>query len=120
MFFYINVTNILYNHVAPGFVKSNDTLPPTKDTDGVMALVDPISKVEKSVYCTLEPFHTDITSPDLALDPDDIVYLQNKEVNDPVTLVSILTPAPLAELILLFASKVPPILKLLAYDAVAA
>lgn len=48
--------------------------------DAVTEVVSPISKVEKSVNSVVVPFHTAITSPDLAFDALAQVYLKKAEV----------------------------------------
>ena len=68
--------------------KFNRTSAPTIVTEDVTTLVEPRSTVEKSVNSTAVPFHTDIISPVLALEPLVTVYLKNAEVKDPVALVN--------------------------------
>ena len=77
----------------------NCTSPETTDTELVTAEVDPISKVELSVYCTELPFHIAIASPVLALEPLATVYLKNADVNDPVARVNKLFEPTTEELI---------------------
>lgn len=54
--------------------------PVTITADAVTEVVLPISKVEKSVNSVVVPFHTTITSPDLAFEALAHVYLKNAEV----------------------------------------
>ncbi len=56
------------------------TSDPTKDTEQVTGVVEPMSRVELSVNCTLAPFHTASISPVLALVELDTVYLKNADV----------------------------------------
>ena len=56
------------------------TSDPTKDTEQVTGVVEPMSRVELSVNCTLAPFQTASISPVLALVELDTVYLKNAEV----------------------------------------
>ena len=58
----------------------NCTSPLTTDTEQVTGVVEPISRVELSVNCTLVPFHTANISPVLALVELDTVYLKNADV----------------------------------------
>ena len=61
---------------------------PTIAAEDVTIDVLPISVVDVSVYVVVPPFHTVITSPALALEPLDTVYLKNAEVYDPVACVN--------------------------------
>ena len=60
----------------------------TIDVEHVTVDVLPTSVVDVSVYVVVPPFHTVITSPALALEPLDTVYLKNAEVCDPVVCVN--------------------------------
>ena len=48
----------------------------------------PISVVELSVNVTVDPFHTDIISPERALDALATVYLKNAELYEPVAVLN--------------------------------
>jgi hypothetical protein len=63
------------------------TFAPERATEDVTAVVVPISDVELSVKAAVVPFHTDIISPERALDPLVTVYLKKAEVYEPVTWV---------------------------------
>ena len=82
--------------VQPAFVVCilNCAWEVTIETEAVTAVVDPISKVELSVYCVVVPFHTAITSPVLAFEALVTVYKYFAPVNDPVAwLNTVLAPA---------------------------
>ncbi len=63
------------------------TFAPERATEDVTTVVVPISAVELSVNTTVDPLHTDITSPERALDPLATVYLKNAELYEPVVCV---------------------------------
>jgi hypothetical protein len=62
-------------------------LDPDKATEEVTTVVVPISVVELSANSAVAPFHTDIISPERALDPLVTVYLKKAEVYEPVACV---------------------------------
>jgi hypothetical protein len=61
----------------------NCTSVPTTATEQVTGVVDPTSKVELSVNCTVAAFQTAMTSPDLAFAPLAAVYLKKADVYEP-------------------------------------
>jgi hypothetical protein len=63
------------------------TFAPDMATEDVTSVVVPISIVELSVKAEVVPFHTDIISPERALDPLVTVYLKKAEVYEPVACV---------------------------------
>jgi hypothetical protein len=90
-------------------------------TEAVTAVVEPMSNVELSVYCTLTPFHTASISPILAFDALVTVYMYLAPVKEPVDVVNklfepIIDDATVAVCI----CEIPIPNPLFAYDAVAA
>jgi hypothetical protein len=76
--FYIHYINVAIDFILQPLVLVcifNLTFAPDRETEDVTAVVVPISTVELSVNSTVEPFHTDIISPERELDPLAIVYL---------------------------------------------
>jgi hypothetical protein len=63
------------------------TFAPNISTEDVTSVVVPISIVELSVKAVVVPFHTDIISPERALDPLVTVYLKKAELYEPVACV---------------------------------
>jgi hypothetical protein len=88
--------------------------------EDVTADVSPISVVDVSVYVVVPPFHTVITSPALALEPLDTVYLKNADVYDPVACVNRLFAPTIDDVTVYVVFNVFPIVNVVAYDAVAA
>ena len=91
---FINIFYI-YINVAIDFILQplelvcmfNCTFAPDIATEEVTTVVVPISVVELSVKAAVVPFHTDIISPERALDPLVTVYLKKAEVYEPVACV---------------------------------
>ena len=89
----------------------NSASVPTIDTEAVTAVVDPMSRVELSVYWTLPPFHTAMTSPVLAFEPLVTVYKYFAPVNDPVKSVNKLLDPTIEEFTVAVLICVIPIVK---------
>ena len=101
--------------------KLNCACADTIDTDAVTAVVDPKSKVELSVYCTLPPAHIANTSPVLAFVPLVAVYRYLAPLNDPVESVNRLFGPTIDEAtVAVLIWEIPIVNPLEAYDAVAA
>ena len=92
----------------------------TIETDAVTAVVEPISRVELSVYCTLLPFHIANTSPVLALEPLVTVQIYLAAVYDPVASVNRLFAPAIDDATVAVLIWLNPILNIFAQDAVAA
>lgn len=84
----MNVANDFSLHPDVPVVILSCTFPPDNATEHDTAAVLPISAVDVSVNSAVASLHTAITSPDLALDPLDTVYLKNADVYDPVACVN--------------------------------
>ena len=87
--YYINIATDFILQPLVLVCMFNCTFAPDKETEEVTAEVVPISDVELSVNSTVDPFHTDVISPERALDPLATVYLKNAELYEPVACVKI-------------------------------
>jgi hypothetical protein len=86
-YIYINVAIDFILQPAVLVCTFNCTFAPERSTEDVTAVVVPISVVELSVKAVVAPFHTDIISPERALDPLATVYLKKAELYEPVACV---------------------------------
>jgi hypothetical protein len=90
--YYIKVANIFTVHPADADV-CNNILPPENEDENVTLVVEPISVVAKSVNAIEPLVHTVITSPALAFDPLNTVYLPKAELYELVACVNkVFTP----------------------------
>ena len=86
-YIYINVAIDFILQPAVLVCTFNCTFAPDMATEDVTTVVVPISVVELSVKDVVAPFHTDIISPERALDPLATVYLKKAELYEPVACV---------------------------------